>query len=92
MHETPDVDAVTRRVAAVTTVVLYGGVLSAAYVWGRFYRRWSKENHLLASPRARVDRFKTDYKSKKANTTEMAGIFGGMLVEIVTASAKELRK
>ena len=92
MAETRDTDALTRRVAAVTTVALYGGVLSAAYVWGRFYRRWEKDNHLFAAPKARVNRFKTDYKTKKANTTEIAGVLGGMVVEIATASLEEFRK
>ena len=51
-----------------------------------------KENHLFAAPRARVDRFKTDYNTKKANTTEMAGLLGGMVVEIATASLEEFRE
>ena len=92
MAQIRDTDALTRRVAAVATVALFGGVLSAAYVWSRFYRRWEKENHLFAAPRARVDRFKTDYNTKKANTTEMASLFGGMVVEIATASLEEFRK
>jgi hypothetical protein len=51
-----------------------------------------KDNHLFAAPRARVDRFKTDYNTKKANTAEMAGLLGGMVVEIATASLEEFRK
>jgi hypothetical protein len=92
MAQIRDTDALTRRVAAVTTVALYGGVLTAAYVWGRFYRRWEKENHLFAAPRARVDRFKTDYKTKKANTTEVAGTLGSAFVEIASVSWPDRRR
>ena len=92
MAQIRDTDALTRRTSAALTLVLFGAVLGSAYVSGRRYRRWLKENHLFAAPRARVDRFKTDYSTKKANTTEMASLFGGMVVEIATASLEEFRK
>jgi hypothetical protein len=92
MTEARDTNAVTRALNASLTLVLFAAVLGIPYVWDRMYSRWSKENHLFAAPRARVDRLKTHYRSKRANATEVAAVVGGMLVELVMASQDHPRK
>ena len=73
MTQLRDTDGPPRGVIAGLTVALYAAALTLAYLWHRFYGRWSKENHLFSAPRARVDRFKTGYRSKKTNALEVGG-------------------
>jgi hypothetical protein len=92
MAETRDLDALTRRVSSALTLALFGATLGAAYGWGRIYKRWSKENHLFAEPRAKVDRLRTDYQSKKATATEVGGAIGVILVEALASEVGRLRR
>lgn len=85
-------DVWVKRVNRLATLALYGGVLGAAAVSGRAYRRWSTDVNVLTAPRARVERFRTDYRSKRANALEMSGLIGALTVEIVTASGQAARR
>jgi len=79
-----------KRVNGLATLALFGAVLGGAAVGGRRYRRWSKDVNVLSTPRARVERFRSDYRSKKANALEMGGLIGAAVVEIAQA-AREAR-
>jgi hypothetical protein len=68
------------------TLALFGAVLGGAAVSGRRYRRWSRDVNVLTAPRARVKKFRTEFRSKRANAREMGGLIGAMVVEIAQAA------
>ena len=76
----------TKRVNLAATLAVFGSALGAAWVGGRAYDRWSKETNLLTAPRARVESFRTNYRSRKASALEMGGLLGEMVVDVVTAA------
>jgi hypothetical protein len=84
-------DVWVKRVNRVATLALFGAALGGAAAGGRAYRRWTKEVNLLTEPRARVERFRTEYQSKRANVMEWGGIIGTIAVEIVAVSGQAAR-
>ena len=82
----PSVEVWTKRVNGAATLVLFGAVLGGAAVGGRRYRRWSQDVNVLTAPRARVKKFRTELRSKRANALEMGGLIGAMVVHIAEAA------
>jgi hypothetical protein len=74
-----------RRFNAAATVILFAGVVGIAYRCDRAYRRWLDEISLLAAPRARLERLRTDYQERRANVTDVAQVISSVLVEVVRA-------
>ena len=87
MAEIRDVDTSIRWVNAVPTLIGVAAVIGIAY-WGeRTYRRWLKESHPLAEPRARLERAKTGYRRRWANVTEVAQVISDVLDEVARATS-----
>jgi hypothetical protein len=89
MAEIRDVDASIRWVNAVPTLISVAAVVGIAYWCDRTYRRWLRESHPLAAHRARVERLKTGYRSKRANVTEVVQVISDVLVEVARATSTE---
>ena len=67
-------DASFRRLNAAVTVVVCATVVGIAYWYERAYRRWSEQDHLLAAPRARIERTRANYQDRRAFVTELAQV------------------
>jgi hypothetical protein len=80
-----NVEVWTKRVNGAATLALFGTVLGSAWAAGRVYGKWTKDINVLTAPRARVVKFRTDYRSKRTNALEMGGLLGAMVVETVVA-------
>jgi hypothetical protein len=91
MAEIRDADAWIRRYSAVATVLIFAAVIGIPYVCDRAYRRWWKENHPLAGPRARLERTRTGYQDRRANVTEVGQVISDVLVEVHRARSGSAR-
>ncbi len=87
MAQIRDADASVRRFNAVATLILCAAVIGIPYACDRAYRRWSRENDLLAGPRARLARARTDYQDRRTNVSEVAQDISSVLVEIARATS-----
>ena len=76
----------TKRVNAIATAALFGAVLGGAWASGRAYRKWTTDVNLLTGPRQRVAKFQKKYRTRKADTLEIAALIGEMLEDIVMAA------
>lgn len=85
MAELRVADASVSRSNTAATLVIFAAVIGVAYGCDRAYRRWLKENDLLAGPRARLERLGTGYQERRAYATEVAQVIGGVLVEVARA-------
>lgn len=86
MDETRDADAAIRRFSTVSSVLIFGAVVTIAYRCDRAYRQWVREISPLASHRARLERMRTAYGEKRANATEVTQFIGGVFDEIDRAT------
>jgi hypothetical protein len=77
MAEFQAADASLRRLNAAVTIIACAAVVGLAYRYERAHRRWVKQQHPFAAPRARLDRARTTYRDRRALVTELArGIRG----------------
>jgi hypothetical protein len=79
MAEMRNADASIRWFNAIAVLTVGAGMVAIAYSCDRAYRRWLRENHPLAGPRARVVRLRTDYRERRANVTEVVQFIGDVL-------------
>jgi hypothetical protein len=91
MAEIRDADASIRRFSVGATLILCPAVVGIPYAFDRAYRRWSKENHLLAGPRASLARARTGYQEKRTNVSEVAQDISSVLIAVALATSKEAR-
>jgi hypothetical protein len=77
MAEFQMADTSSRRLNAAVTIIACAAVVGLAYWYERAHRRWVKQQHPLAAPRARLERARTTYRDRRALVTELArGIRG----------------
>ena len=70
-------DTSSRRLNAAVTVIACASVVGLAYWYERAHRRWVKQQHPFAAPRARLERARTTYRDRRTLVTELArGIRG----------------
>jgi hypothetical protein len=82
MAEIRDFDASIRWFNAIVVLTVGVAMIAIAYVCDRAYRRWLREQHPLAGPRARVVRVKTDYRERRAGVSEIVQFIGEVLDEV----------
>jgi hypothetical protein len=92
MGEMTAADASTRRLIAAATLLLCAAVVAIPYWSGRAYRRWMKENHPLARPRAGLERMGTSYEAKRANVDDATEVVGIVLAEISRATSTRKKR
>ena len=65
-------DRFARRFSTAATLVIFAAVIGGSYWWQQAYRRWCRENHPLAAPRAHVERLRNTYQQKREGAMEVA--------------------
>jgi hypothetical protein len=85
MGEPRDSDDSIQWVNAGITIAGMTAAVVVVWMCDRAYRRWLRENHLLAGHRARMVRFKTGYRSKRIDVTDVAQLVADVLVEVARA-------
>ena len=85
MAEIRDADVSSTRFSVVATLIFCAAVVGIACACDKTYRRWLKENHPFAGPRARLERLSADYQERRANVTEVAQVIGSALDEVAPA-------
>lgn len=74
-------------VAVGTTLVGVAAVMGIVYLCDRTYRRWLRENHLLAEHRARMRRLSNSYQRKRTNAKDVFDVIADVLVEVARATS-----
>ena len=85
MTEIRDADASNTWFSAIAMLTVGAAMVAIAYAGDRVYRRWLRENHPHAGPRARVVRLRTDYRERRANVTEVVQVINEVLDEVARA-------
>jgi hypothetical protein len=83
----PSAPAPSRRLSAAVAIVVGVGAAAIAYWSDRKLDRWWKKNHPLAGAKARVDRTKKTYRSRRDFAVEAAVVAGELFAEISRARA-----
>jgi hypothetical protein len=77
MAEFQVADVSLRRLNVAVTIIACAAVVGLGYWYERAHRRWAKQQHPLAAPRARLERARTTYRDRRALVAELArGIRG----------------
>jgi hypothetical protein len=61
-----------RRLDVAATIIVCAAVVGLAYWYEHAYRRWARQHHPFAGPRARLDRTRATYWEQRAFMTELA--------------------
>jgi hypothetical protein len=85
MAEIRDDNASIRWFVGIATLAISAALVAIAYAGDRAYRRWLRENHPLARPRARVARLMSDYRERRASVTEVVQFINEVLDEVARA-------
>ena len=91
MAEIRDGEQSLRRLSTVAALLIFAAVIGIPYACDRVYRKWSKENHLLAEIRASLERARSGYQDGRANVTEVAQVISMVLVEVDRARSQGRR-
>ena len=83
--QVPKALTVGLALAAVAAVV--GVAIRLDRAWDRAYEDWSKEMSPLTKPRARVLRFKTTYRRRRAGAIDISSLVNELWDEIDVARA-----
>jgi hypothetical protein len=80
-----EIDDRTRRVIAVSTVVILAAGVAASYAIDRSLQRWWHENNPWSDVRRSVERARTGYRAKRDTTTEVAEVVGAIVGGVIGA-------
>jgi len=89
MAQIRDADASIGGFNAVATLIICAAAVGVSYACDRAYRRWSRENHPFAGPRARVEHMRSGYRERRATVIELAQVINSVIDEVsgVTSTA-----
>lgn len=79
MTETNEHAVAIRRGSMVASVVFFAAAIWISYAIERAFRRWLKEDDLLADLRLRIDRLNTGYQDKRDLTMDVAQVVGELI-------------